>query len=104
MCSSDLNRWGVRSQWANTVVRRSGARLHWAIDGPRDILAAVPGVRLLDFVSPFDADSFAAVPAFYRLLAAVMSLLPATRYMAQYHRYAFGTGDPPAGGGDDPAR
>lgn len=85
-----FNRWGIRSQWANKVVRRSGSTLHWAINSPDDIVSAVPGLRLLAFVSPFDADSFTTVPPRYRVLGTVMSALPATRYMAQYHRYAFG--------------
>ncbi|MET0705142.1 MAG: class I SAM-dependent methyltransferase [Mycobacterium sp.] len=85
-----FNSLGIKSQWSNAVVRRSGATLHWAINGPADILAAVPGVRLLSWLSPFDSDTFRRVPAVYRGMAAVMSLLPATHYMAQYHRYAFG--------------
>ena len=43
------------------MVRRSGATLHWGIDGPDDILEAVPGLRLLAWVSPFDSPTFADV-------------------------------------------
>lgn len=85
-----FNTLGIKSQWMNAVVRRSGATLHWAIDGPDDILAAVPGLQLLSWVSPFDSDTFAGLSWPYRLMAKLMSPLPATRYMAQYHRYAFG--------------
>lgn len=88
-----FNTLGIKSQWMNAVVRRSGATLCWAIDGPDDILATIPGVRLQDWVSPFDSDTFARVPWPYRLMARVMSLVPATRYMVQYHRYAFGPVD-----------
>jgi O-methyltransferase involved in polyketide biosynthesis len=84
-----FNGLGIKSQWANSVVRRSGATLHWAINGPDDVLAAVPGTRLLAWTSAFDSPTFAQVPAVYRALGRVMSLLPVTRYMAQYHRYAF---------------
>ena len=42
----------------NAVVRRSGSKLHWGIDGPGDILDAVPGVRLLAWESVFDSDTF----------------------------------------------
>ncbi|BBW99768.1 putative O-methyltransferase [Mycolicibacterium moriokaense] len=84
-----FNRLGIRSQWLNAVVRRSGATLYWAINGPDDIVDVVPGVRLLAFQSPFDSASFAEVAWYYRAMAAVMSLAPALRYMAQYHRYAF---------------
>jgi O-methyltransferase involved in polyketide biosynthesis len=85
-----FNSLGIKSQWTNAVVRRAGATLHWAINGPADIVSAIPGVRLLSWVSPFDSDTFKRVPAAYQIMAKVMSLLPAARYMAQYHRYAFG--------------
>ena len=84
-----FNRLGIKSQWTNAVVRRSGATLHWGIDGPDDIIEAVPGVRLLAWVSPFDVRRFADVAWYYRVMAQVMSLCPSLRYMAQYHRYAF---------------
>lgn len=84
-----FNRLGIRSQWMNAVVRRSGATLSWGIDGPDDVLDAVPGLRLLAWVSPFDSSTFRAVAWYYRALGRVMSVAPALRYMAQYHRYAF---------------
>lgn len=80
---------GIRSQWTNTVVRRSGATLHWAINQPDDILRAVPGTRLLARTSPFDDPVISTVAWYYRLMLAVMRPVPALRYMAQYHRYAF---------------
>jgi O-methyltransferase involved in polyketide biosynthesis len=85
-----FNRLGIKSQWTNTVVRRSGATLYWGIDGPDEVLDAVPGTRLLSWVSPFDAASFKDVSRGYRVMAKVMSAVPKLRYMAQYHRYAFG--------------
>ncbi len=86
-----FNRLGIKSQWMNVIVRRAGATLQWGIDGPNEILRSVPGTRLLAWVSTFDADTFKRVPAAYRLMAKVMSRVPALRYMSQYHRYAFGT-------------
>jgi methyltransferase (TIGR00027 family) len=84
-----FNRWGIKSQWMNTVVRRSGATLYWAIDGPDDIIEAVPGARLVSWASPFDDASFDDVGWYYRVLIKMMQRVPALRYMAQYHRYAF---------------
>jgi O-methyltransferase involved in polyketide biosynthesis len=84
-----FNRLGIKSQWTNTVVRRSGATLHWGIDGPDDILEAVPGTRLLSWVSALDSDAFEHVPWYYRWTLKAMNLVPGLRYMAQYHRYAF---------------
>ena len=42
-----FNRFAIRAQKINTIVRRAGARLHWGIDGPADIVRNVPGTRLL---------------------------------------------------------
>ena len=84
-----FNRLGIKGQWTNTVVRRSGATLHWGIDGPDDILEAVPGTRLLSWVSALDSDAFEHVPWYYRWTLKAMRAAPALRYMAQYHRYAF---------------
>ncbi len=84
-----FNRLGIKSQWSNAVVRRSGATLHWGIDGSDDIIEAIPGVRLLAWVSAIDDAAFANVPWYYRATVKAMRLLPVLRYMAQYHRYAF---------------
>jgi O-methyltransferase involved in polyketide biosynthesis len=84
-----FNRLGIKSQWTNAVVRRSGATLSWGIDGPDEILEAVPGLRLLAWKSAIEVDGFADVPWYYRATLSVMRLVPALRYMAQYHRYAF---------------
>lgn len=84
-----FSRLGIRTQWTNAVVRRAGATLHWGIDGPEEIIAAVPGVRLLAWQSPFETASFRQVSLPFRVLARMMSALPATKYLAQYHRYAF---------------
>ncbi len=84
-----FSRFGIKTQWSNAVVRRSGATLYWGIDGPDDILGAVPGLRLLAWVSPFDSPTFAEVSLPFRVMARVMSLSKTLRYMAQYHRYAF---------------
>ena len=56
-----FNTFGIRTQAINAVVRRSGSTLHWAIDGPADIVDAVPGVRLLAWESVFDSDTFEMV-------------------------------------------
>ncbi|GFG53710.1 methyltransferase [Mycolicibacterium agri] len=84
-----FSRFGIKTQWTNSVVRRAGATLHWGIDGPDDILEAVPGLRLLQWMSVFDAPSFVGLPWPYRLLGKVMSTTKSLHYMAQYHRYAF---------------
>ncbi|QLL07776.1 class I SAM-dependent methyltransferase [Mycobacterium vicinigordonae] len=84
-----FNTLGIRTQVINSVVRRSGSTLHWAIDGPSDILGAVPGTRLLAWESVFDSDTFHQVSPVVRWIGRAMAIVPAMRNMAQYHRYAF---------------
>jgi methyltransferase (TIGR00027 family) len=84
-----FNSLAVKLQKINGAVRRAGVTLHWGIDGPEDISAAVPGVRLLAATSEFDAETFKEAPRAYRLVGDVMSMMPAVRMMAQFHRYAF---------------
>lgn len=84
-----FNRWGIKSQRINKVVRRAGATLYWGIDGPDDIITAVPGVRLLLWISAIDSDAFDRVPWYYRWTLTAMRRLPVLRDMSQYHRYAF---------------
>jgi O-methyltransferase involved in polyketide biosynthesis len=91
-----FNTFGIRTQVINAVVRRSGSKLHWGIDEPGDILDAVAGVRLLAWESVFDSPTFDLVPTAVRWLGrALMSKAapPVLRTMAQYHRYAFGSGE-----------
>lgn len=87
-----FNTFGIRTQVINAVVRRSGSTLHWGIDGPGDILDAVPRVRLLAWESVFDSDTFDLVSPAVRWLGRAMGRVPVLRTMAQYHRYAFGPG------------
>jgi hypothetical protein len=85
-----FNTFGIRTQVINTVVRRSGSKLHWGIDSPADIVDAVPGLRLLAWESVFDSDTFDMASPAVRWLGRAMAAVPSLRNMAQYHRYAFG--------------
>ncbi|MEZ0052698.1 O-methyltransferase involved in polyketide biosynthesis [Mycobacterium sp. MAA66] len=85
-----FSRLGVKLQWTNGVVRRSGATLEWAMDTPDDVLSAVPGLRLMSWTSAFDASGYERLPAALRFAAAAMRMIPGARYMSQYHRYSFG--------------
>ena len=84
-----LNWLGIKAQVLNTVVRRSGSTLRWAINGPDDIAAAVPGVRLLARERWFETDTFAQLPRSAKLMGKAMALVPAVASVSQYHRYAF---------------
>jgi methyltransferase (TIGR00027 family) len=85
-----FNSFAIRTQVINRVVRRSGSRLHWGIDGPGDIVDAVPGARLLVWESVFDSDTWGLVTPLAHWVGRVMAAVPALRMMQQFHRYAFG--------------
>jgi O-methyltransferase involved in polyketide biosynthesis len=87
----DVCNWlGIKLENFNPIVRRSGSTLHWAVNGPNDILNAVAGVRLLSAASIFDTDEFRQVPSGgYRALGRMMLTFPALRNTIQLHRYAF---------------
>jgi O-methyltransferase involved in polyketide biosynthesis len=85
-----FNTFGIRTQVINAVVRHSGSKLRWGIDGPGDIVDAVPGVRLLAWESVFDSDTFDMVSPVARWVGRAMAAMPTLRTMAQYHLYAFG--------------
>jgi O-methyltransferase involved in polyketide biosynthesis len=90
----DVFNWlGVKGQKANPVIRRSGSTLRWAINGPDDIMHAVPGLRLLAALPAGESDTyrraFGQGSAVNRLLGRVAARIPAVRGISQYHRYAF---------------
>jgi O-methyltransferase involved in polyketide biosynthesis len=88
---TDFFNWlGIKTQKAQTLVRRSGSTLYWAVNGPEDILCSVPGVRLLTAVSFFEASTFRRASAGFRLARRVVRVVPPVRTALQYHRYAFG--------------
>ncbi len=84
------NRLGIRAQQkTNKVVTRSGSTVGWAVNGPDDILARVPGVRLMVAASLFEADTVKRLTRGYRLVARSASRIPGLRRIIQLHRYAF---------------
>lgn len=87
----DFYNWfGIRSQKAHTLVRRSGSTLYWAVNSPQDVLTRVPGIRLLIAVSFFDASTFRRASAGFRFVRHLVRAAPPVRRTLQYHRYAFG--------------
>lgn len=87
----DFYNWlGIKSQKAQTLVRRSGSTLHWAVNTPDDVMSRVPGIRLLAAVSFFQASTFDRASLAFRLARFLVRPIPAARKMLQYHRYAFG--------------
>jgi O-methyltransferase involved in polyketide biosynthesis len=80
----------VRSQKTHRLQRQSGSTLHWAVNGPSDVVDRARGVRLLTAVTFFDASTFGRASAVFRLLRQLARPLPPLRRTFQYHRNAFG--------------
>ena len=89
----DFFNWlAIKSQKTQTLVRRSGSTLHWAVNSPDDVVGRLPGLRLRESATFFDASTFSKVPARYRAVKRAARLAPAFRKTAQYHVYEFGPG------------
>jgi O-methyltransferase involved in polyketide biosynthesis len=87
----DFYNWfGIRSQKMQTLIRRSGSTLHWAVNSPDDIRHQVDGIRLLAATSIFDAGTFSRASRTFQVAKRVLRVAPAVRNTLQYHRYAFG--------------
>lgn len=90
----DTFNWlGIKGQKRNAVIRGSGAKVYWVINGPDDILRLVPRLRVLSVMPAGDSDTFRQAlkrqAALYRFAVWLSSLVPAVRGLSQYHRYAF---------------
>lgn len=87
----DFFNWlAIKSQKSQTLVRNSGSTLYWAVNSPKDILSRVPGLRLRESATFFDASTFARVSARFRAAKRAARLAPALRKSLQYHVYEFG--------------
>jgi O-methyltransferase involved in polyketide biosynthesis len=92
----DFYNWlAIKSQRMQTLVRKSGSTLHWAVNTPDDVLGPVAGLRLLAAVSLFDASTFDRASTGFKVARRLARLAPAARKALQYHRYAFGLANDP---------
>jgi O-methyltransferase involved in polyketide biosynthesis len=87
----DFYNWfGIRTQRMQTLMRRSGSTLYWAVNTPQDVLSRVRGVRLLSATTLFDAHTFTRASRTFHVANRILRLVPPVRNTLQYHRYAFG--------------
>lgn len=87
----DFFNWlAIKSQKTQTLVRNSDSTLYWAVNSPQRILDRVPGLRLKEAVTFFDARTFGRVTARYRAAKRAVRIAPALRKSLQYHVYRFG--------------
>ncbi|MCZ0730501.1 class I SAM-dependent methyltransferase [Mycolicibacterium iranicum] len=87
----DFYNWvGIRSQKTQTLVRKTGSTLHWAVNSPDDILSNVAGTRLLASVTIFSASTAPRASKLFKALGRAIRVVPPVRNALQYHRYGFG--------------
>ena len=87
----DFYNWfGIRTQKSQTLIRRSGSTLYWAVNDPSEVLNAVRGIRLLAATTLFGASTFVKASKTFRAVKPLLRLVPPVRNTLQYHRYAFG--------------
>jgi len=90
----DFFNWlAIKSQKTQSLVRTSGSTLYWAVNSSQDILARMPGIRLLSTATFFSASTFSRTSKGLHAAKRAVRLIPPLRNALQYHRYAFG---PPA--------
>jgi len=87
----DFYNWlTIRSQKTHRMQRQSGARLHWSVNSPNEVLSRVSGIRLHNAVTFFDAATFTRTSSGFQAAGSLARAVPPLRGMFQYHRYAFG--------------
>ncbi|MEI8084292.1 MAG: class I SAM-dependent methyltransferase, partial [Actinomycetes bacterium] len=87
----DFYNWlTIRSQKTHRMQRQSGARLHWSVNSPNEVLSRVSGIRLHNAVTFFDAATFTRTSPGFQAAGSLARAVPPLRGMFQYHRYAFG--------------
>ncbi|MGW0841452.1 class I SAM-dependent methyltransferase [Streptomyces sp. NPDC002787] len=94
------SRFAVRSTRSLTLFRKTGARLAWGVDDPRELERGIPGLRLIEADSAYATAAGVDVRHLPRKLRLrmridthVLSRLPVLRGIGHISRYAFDTPD-----------
>jgi O-methyltransferase involved in polyketide biosynthesis len=86
----DAYNWlGLRLIRTSSVVRHTGARLHWAIEDARELETLVPGLTLIAEASTFDATQARRYSLPTRVLLLIWNLFPPLRRIGRLLRYRF---------------
>ncbi|MCH9667598.1 MAG: class I SAM-dependent methyltransferase [Actinomycetia bacterium] len=87
----DFFNWlAIKSQKTQSLVRTSGSTLYWAVNSPQDILAKIPGARLLSAATFFSASTYPRTSRGMKAVKRAARLVRPLNKALQYHRYAFG--------------
>jgi len=84
-----LSRLGLRLQVLNSPVRKAGARMHWAVRGPRDLESIHPRLRCRDAISAVDLPGIDRQDVVVRATARLMRAVPGLRRAAVLYRLEF---------------
>lgn len=81
---------GLKFVRNSPACKATGAELHWAIDDPRELEQAAPGLRLVEDRSAYDAEAAARMTLPARIFIFFWGLIPALRRIGRLLRFAFG--------------
>ncbi|QSJ10365.1 class I SAM-dependent methyltransferase BotOMT [Streptomyces sp. BC16019] len=94
------SRFAVRSTRSLALFRKTGARLAWGVNDPRELERGIPGLRLIETDSAYATAAGVDVSHLPRTLRRrmridthILARLPVLRHIGHISRYAFG---PPA--------
>ncbi len=83
-----MSRLGLRLQVLNKPVRKANATMHWAVEGPQDLLSIHPRLRCTTALSALDMTG-PGLPRGFRVAARLMKLVPGMANAAAFYRLAF---------------
>jgi len=81
---------GLKFVRNSPACKATGADLHWAVDDPRELERAAPGLRLLEDRSAYDAETAAHMTLPARVFIFFWGLIPALRRIGRVLRFGFG--------------
>ena len=86
-----FSRFAVRFGKLNPVVRRTGAKLEWGIDDPRELERSIPGLRLVEALRAYDLTGPALdrLPTAYRVSLWLMRRISFLANLGLLLRYRF---------------
>jgi O-methyltransferase involved in polyketide biosynthesis len=89
------SRLGLKMLRLTPQLRATGAKVHWAIDDPKTLEQAVPGLKLVDEKVQYDSTEIARMSWPARLTVMLWRFVPALRRIGRLLKFRFG--DEPLG-------
>jgi O-methyltransferase involved in polyketide biosynthesis len=70
-------------------VRATGAELRWAINDPRDLEKAAPGLKLVEEIAPYETEHVRRMTLGARLFIGIWNLIPPLKKIGRLLRFEF---------------